>query len=241
MHVKTKGIVLHQVKYSDSSVIVNIYTQQFGRMSFMVRGVNRKKSSLRMALLQPLSVVEIDFMHHTKNSIHYLKELRMVQPFFDIPFNPVKNSLAIFVAEILHKSLKHTEQDEFLYHFLEKTVFDLDKTESGLGNFHLYFLLKFSEYLGFSPNTEQMETAHFFDLQNGVFERFQPNHFHFLQEDALQSFKVLMAINTGNLNSLSLSKNKRTELLNGLIEYYKLHLSDFQSIRSLEVLHHLWN
>ncbi len=157
MQVKTKGIVLHQVKYSDSSNIVNIYTQQFGRMTFMVRGINRKKSSLRTALLQPLSVVEIDFMHHAKNNMHHLREIRVVQPFFDIPFNPVKVSLAMFLVEILHKILHHAEKDEYLYGFLEKSVFDLDKCDQGLANFHLYFLIQLSNQLGFFPNNEEME------------------------------------------------------------------------------------
>ncbi|VBB46903.1 DNA repair protein RecO [uncultured Paludibacter sp.] len=241
MQVKTKGIVLHQVKYSDSSNIVNIYTRQFGKLSFMVRGINKKKSVCKSAFLQPLSVLEIDFAHYPKNNVQHLKEVRIVQPFFEIPFHPVKSSLAIFMAEILHKTLKHTEADENLYDFLEKSVFELDKCEQGLGNFHLCFLVKLSEHLGFSPNVERMETANFFDLQNGVFEHFQPSHTHFLQKENVESFKVLMEMNFNNLNVLSLTKNRRAELLNSLIEYYKLHLPDFQKIKSTEVLHDLWN
>lgn len=241
MQVKTKGIVLHQVKYSDSSNIVNIYTQQFGRMTFMVRGVNNKKSTLRTALLQPLSVVEIDFMHHAKNNMHHLKEIRAIQPFSDIPFNPVKGSLAMFLVEILHKTLRHSEQDEYLYDFLEKSVFDLDNCEKGLGNFHLYFLMQLSNHLGFFPNVEEMEICKIFDLQNGVFISDVPSHTHFLQNENAVDFKTLLNLELENLEALSLSKTRRTELLDAVVEYYKLHLPDLKSVNSLEVLHNLWN
>lgn len=241
MQVKTKGIVLHQVKYSDTASIVNIYTQQFGRMSFMVRGMNKKKSSLRSALFQPLSVVEIDFSHHPKMSIQYLKEIRIVRPFFDIPFNPAKGSLAMFLVEILHKALRHSERDEYLYDFLEKSVFDLDECEKGLGNFHLYFLLQLSNHLGFLPNTEEMELCRYFDLQNGIFIQNIPAHAQYLKNENVDDFKILMHLEWANLESLSLSKSRRSDLLNAMIQYYELHLPDFKTIHSLEVLHNLWN
>lgn len=241
MQVKTKGIVLHQVKYSDSSNIVNIYTQQFGRMTLMVRGVNKKKSTLRTALLQPLSVVEIDFMYHPKNNMHHLREIRVVQPFFDIPFNPVKGSLAMFLVEILHKVLHHSEQDEYLYDFLEKSMFDLDNCQKGLGNFHLYFLMQLSNYLGFFPNTDEMESCKIFDLQNGIFLPYIPTHSQFLKNENAKDFKILLNLELENLEILSLSKTRRSELLDAVVEYYKLHIPDFRTVNSLEVLHNLWN
>lgn len=240
MQAKTTGIILHQLKYSDSSNIVSIYTRQFGRTTFMVRGANRKKSACRAALFQPLSVVEMDFSYQPKRDMHHLKEARIIQPFADIPFNPVKSSLAIFLAEVLHKTLKHTEADEHLYCFLEKSVFALDECTDGLGNFHLCFLMQLCEYLGFSPSDERVDDARFFDLQNGVFEYFQPNHPYFLQKENVEAFKVLTKMNFGTLHTLPLSKARRAELLNAMMDYYKLHLADFQTIKSVEVLQDIW-
>ena len=93
---KTTGIILHQVKYSDSRSIVSIYTRKFGRVSYMVRGANNKKSTCRAALLQPLSVVEIDVFHNPKKDIQTIKDMRIAIPFFHIPYDPVKNGLALF-------------------------------------------------------------------------------------------------------------------------------------------------
>ena len=241
MHAKTTGIVLHQLKYSDSSNIVSIYTRQFGRLTFMVRGANSKKSACRAGLFQPLSVLEINFSYQPKRDVHPLKEARSLQPFVGIPYHPVRSSLAIFLAEVLHKTLKHTEPDEYLYCFLEKSVFELDKCEEGLANFHLCFLVQLSEYLGFYPSSENVDSARFFDLQNGVFEYFQPNHPYFLQKENTEAFKVLTKMNFGTLNTLPLSKPCRAELLSAMMDYYKLHIADFQTIKSVEVLHDIFS
>lgn len=241
MQTKTKGIVLHQVKYTDSSNIVSIYTRQLGKISFIIRRSNNKKAIQHTSLLQPLSVVEINFSFQPKRSIHHINELKREFPFSQIPFDPIKSSVAIFMAEILGKTLRYTDIDEQLYDFLETSVLELDKCNRGVGNFHLSFMMQLSEYLGFSPNKDQIETARFFDLKNGIFEYFQPEHPYFLQPETTAAFKVLVNINFDKLDELSLSKSRRTELLHSLVEYYQLHIAGFQNVRSLDVLQHLWS
>jgi len=119
MQVKTSGIILHSIKHTDSATIITVYTRQFGRVSYMVHGVNKKKSSCRAAILQPLSIVEMDVFHTPGKNIQRLKEMRLEQPFTGIPYNPVKNSLALFLSEVLYRTLRQTEPDESLYLFLE--------------------------------------------------------------------------------------------------------------------------
>ena len=63
MQVKTSGIILHSIKYTDSTTIITVYTRQFGKVAYMVRGVNKKKSVNPAAILQPLSLVEMDVYH----------------------------------------------------------------------------------------------------------------------------------------------------------------------------------
>lgn len=240
MQAKTTGIILHQLKYTDSSSIVSIYTKEFGRVSYLVRGANKKKSACRAALLQPLSVVEIVVSHHPKKNIQTLLEMRLDKPFYEIPYSPVKNALALFLAELLVKTLKHTEQDVNLYFFLENSISELDKCKEGLGNFHLVFMMLLSRYLGFDPNLENEEQAIYFDLLNGVFVQKVPEHIHFLTAEITRFFKILLSLDYDSLDQLQMTRNIRAELLNGLVEYYKLHISDFQIVSSVEVLHKLW-
>ncbi len=57
---KTRGIVLHHIKYGDSSIIATVYTETLGRKAFMVSGVHSRKSKLKQALFQPLSLLDME-------------------------------------------------------------------------------------------------------------------------------------------------------------------------------------
>jgi DNA repair protein RecO (recombination protein O) len=241
MQAKTTGIILNQVKYSDSQSIVNIYTREFGRMSYVVRGVNRKKSATRPALLQPLSIVEIDVYHNLKKDIQNIRDMRVSVPFHHIPYDPIKNCLALFITEVLHKTLKHSENDEELYNFIENSVCELDKCEDGVGNFHLVFMAGLAHQLGFAPDILHDNGYKYFDMMNGVFKKSQPQHVHFLKTEQAEIFRNLISLSYSSLNQLSINRRQRGEVLNNLIEYFKLHLSDFHSLRSVEVLHKLWD
>ena len=241
MQVKTSGIILHQVRYTDSTVIVNIFTREFGRMAYFVRGANKKGSACRSALLQPLSIVEIEAVHHSRKTIQTIREMRVAVPFFDIPFDPVKNTLALFIAEILLKTLKHSENDDDLYNFIENSIRELDTCKEGLGNFHLVFMIQLSHYLGFGPIIENAEEAHFFDLMNGVFDIQAPSHTHILNAEYTSSFRTLMTLDYENMNQMKLNRTKRSELLDRLIEYYQLHIPDFHPVTSIDILHKLWD
>ena len=240
MQIKTAGIVLHSLKYSDSATIVTIYTQQFGRVSYMVYGVNKKKAICRPALLQPLSIVELDVAHVPGKEIQHIKEIRTTIPFVEIPFEPVKNSIALFLSEVLFRTLRQSEPDEELFSFLEKSIQLLDCCEQGVANFHLVFLLKLTRYLGCAPNSEK-ETNGYFDLINGLFLQQRPLHSHYLLPEVSKDFLTLLNLDYQNLDSLVFSRKRRVELLEGIVEYYRLHVPDFNGLHSLEVLQHLFN
>ena len=124
MQEKTSGIVLHSIKYSDSATIVTIYTSQFGRVSYMVHGANKKKSVFRSAFLQPLSIVELDVVHLPGKDLQRVKDVRIAYPFTRVPFDPIKNSLALFLSEVLFRTLRQTEPDESLFLFLDNSIFN---------------------------------------------------------------------------------------------------------------------
>lgn len=240
MQVKTSGIVLHSIKYSDSATIIAVYTRQFGRVSYMVHGTNKKKSSCRAALLQPLSLVEMDVFHTPGKDIQRVKEMRMEYQFSSIPFDPVKNSLALFLSEILFKTLRQTEPDDNLFLFLENSIQQLDCCETGLPNLHLVFLMKLSRYLGFDPNREDGNVK-YFDLMNGIFQNEKPLHVHFLLPDMAADFASILEADYSDMQKLVFSRERRANLLKSIVEYYQLHIVEFHSLHSLAILHSLFD
>lgn len=240
MQIKTTGIVLHSIKHTDSSTIITIYTRQFGRVSYMAYGVNKKKSVCRAALIQPLSILEMDVFHIPGKDIQRIKDLKMECLFTSIPFNPIKNSVALFLSEILFRTLRQTEPDENLFLFLENSIQQLDCCEEGIANFHLVFLIKLSRYLGFEPNMED-NNGKYFDLMNGVFLKDKPLHVHFLLPETTTNFVTLLQTDYTNMHKLILTREKRANLLKSLVEYYRLHIPEFHSLHSLAVLQSLFD
>lgn len=240
MQEKTLGIVLHSIKYSDSASILTIYTHQFGRVSYMVHGVNKKKSVFRSALLQPLSIIELDVVHQTGKDLQRIKDVRISYPFEMLPYDAVKNSLALFLAEVLFRTLKQTGPDESLFLFLENSIQQLDHCEKGIGNFHLVFMVKLSRYLGFEPNGDD-ESADYFDLMNGVFLQSKPLHAHYLTKDATNDFLELLRVDYTNMYKLVYSRQNRAKLLASIVEYYRLHIPEFNGLHSLAVLQSLFD
>jgi len=240
MQIKTSGIVLHSIKHTDSATIITVYTRQFGRVSYMVHGVNRKKAVCRAAILQPLSIVEMDVFHTPGKSIQRLKEMRMEHHFTGIPFNPVKNSLALFLSEVLYRTLRQTEPDDTLYLFLENSILQLDCSEKGISNFHLVFLLRLTRYLGFEPNQDEAQ-VNYFDLMNGVFLHEKPLHTHFVLPDVCADFIRVLNTDYSNMHNLAFTRARRANLLQSIVEYYQLHIPDFHGLHSLAVLQSLFD
>lgn len=240
MHQKTTGIVLHTLKHKDSSTIVSVYTRDFGRVSYLVHGINKKKAVVRPAYLQALSIIEIDVFHNTKKNIQQIKDLHIAYSFKTIPYDPVKNALALFIAEVLYRSLKQTEPDENVFLFLENAIQQLDQCETGISNFHLVFMIKLSRFLGFAPNVEETDNR-YFDMMNGVFLSQKPLHSHYLMQDVTADFAALLKLDFSTMEQLLIGRQKRVKLLESLVEYYRLHVPEFHGLHSLAVLQSLFD
>jgi DNA repair protein RecO (recombination protein O) len=206
----------------------------------MVYGANKKKSKFRSAFLQPLSIVEMDVQHIPGKDIQSVKDVRIRFPFTGIPFDPVKNSLAIFMAEVLYRSLKRADSDENMFDFIEKSVEALDCCEHGLSNFHIVFLLGLTRFLGFDPNKSNSGLA-YFDLMNGEFCAQRPMHNHFLLPEMTSVFSFSLEMDYLTMGNLRLNRDIRYKLIESVIEYYRLHVPDFYGLNSLAVLHTLFD
>jgi DNA repair protein RecO (recombination protein O) len=206
----------------------------------MVYGINNKKSRFRPAFLQALTLVEIDVVHSAKKDIQSIKDIRVSQNFVNIPFDPIRNSVALFISEVIFRSLQHSEPDEQLYHFLEESIIELDNCSKGLANFHLIFMFKLTRYLGFEPYGEEL-SLNYFDLMNGVYLQSKPSHQHFLNEEDTQIFLRISEYNYQNMERLKISREKRYKILGSMIEFYKLHIPEFHGLNSLAILQEIFN
>ncbi len=235
MQIKTRGIILSNVRYGDKKVISRIYTRDSGLRTFIINFGTSSKSKIRLAHLQPLNQVEIEISAKEKKEVNRVTEIRIVAPYREINFHVLKNCIAGFINEALIKTLKETEADEQLFEFISSSLLQLDEMKENYTSFHLYFLMRLSNYLGFFPLDNYDNTHQFFNLMDGRFESFPPAHMNYLDRDDSKVFYTL--IRNHELNSLkNISAAERNTMLNLLVQYFHFHVPGFSNFRSLPVL-----
>ncbi len=233
----TQGIVLNYTRYAESSIISHIYTKKLGLQSYMINQVRSKKSKGKTIFLQPLTLVDLDVYHNDKKTIHRIKDFKVIMPFSLIPFESVRRSMAFFIAEVLNKALKQEDKSvDGLYEFLHHSISILDTEINGVQNFHLFFLFRLTQLLGFYPHYTDEENGVFFNMKTGIFQGNIPEHHQYMNSSETDILIKLKNLRVEQLDQLALSGEQRTQFIEKMLDYYHLHLSGFSNIKSFEVL-----
>ncbi|TAL56394.1 MAG: DNA repair protein RecO [Bacteroidetes bacterium] len=236
MICKTRGIVLRTVNYSDTSIIVKIYTEEFGVQNYLIKGAKRKNASIKANLFRPLLLLDLAVYKKEKKKLQTLKEVSVEIYFTSIPEDPAKTSILFFLNEILLKCLQEEEKNPELFLFLHESMQTLESAEKNFVNFYLIFLVRFSRHLGFYPQGSFSKTTPYFDLQEGLFMNQEPLHPDFLGKESSKLLSKLIFCNYYSMENLILSGKERKNLLDILLHFYHLHLSNMGSMVSHKVM-----
>jgi DNA repair protein RecO (recombination protein O) len=232
MLVKTKAIVLSSIKFQEKSLIVKCFTQSHGLKSYFVRDAfSGRKSNQKIAYFQPLTILEIEAVHKNKGTLENFKEIKISTPFHSIHSDIYKSTIVMFISEVLHHSIREEEKNESLFDFLEAALLWLDNHDE-MANFHLILMLETTKYLGFYPDTSDIDMP-FFEMIEGVFTPFHA--ISSLSEHETNLFKKLIALRF-DTDQKNFHVIERQLVLKILIDYYTLHLDGFKKPKSLDVL-----
>lgn len=236
----TQAIVLRTLKYKDTSLIADLYTELMGRASFLVPVSRSRKSAVKPVLFQPLALLEVEADFRPTSSIYKVKEAKATCPFSNLPFDPCKSAIALFLSEFLCRALHREGENSPLFAYLQHSISWLDACRRGVANFHLVFLMRLSRFLGFYPNLENYRPGDYFDLQDGCFTSLPPRHPHYIGPQDAAHITTLMRMNYKTMHLFGMSRTDRNRCLALLNDYYTLHLPGFPPLRSLEVLEELF-
>lgn len=201
-------------------------------MSFMIRGLGKKRGS-KLSALEPLALVDITFHYREKYDVQTVKEIHVKSAEGSLFYDPVKGSITLFLAEMLYKSLREESPDEELFNYVSSALHYF-KSITSHTLFHLLFLTKLTRFLGFFPKGEHLSSTPYFDLQNGIFTGNRNNSLHTLDRD--ESAAVASIIKSEYDTEIKIATSARREILKALVEYYRLHLEGFGEVKSLPVL-----
>lgn len=237
---KTKGVVLKTVKYGETSVIVTIYTELFGLQSYIVNGVRKssKKGPGKANLFQPANLLDLVVYHNELHNLQRIKEFKWGYLYETVLFDIRKNAVALYMIEMLQKTIKQPESNPDLYAFIEDAFMHLDKSGDAVtANFALFFALHLSFFFGFRLSDSYSEQNNMLDLREGVFVNHAPSHAWYLSAPLSYLTSQLLKVRQPHeLEQLQLNAETRRNLLQAYEHFYALHISGFGSMRSMPVL-----
>lgn len=215
MTTATELIVLHTTKFGENSIVVHTLSRDYGRRSFLVRGAGKKA----MSLFLPMNILEADITESSKSTLYTARNLSAKHHLLGIRNSVFKNSMTMFISEVLYRALKDGTAEQGLYEWCEKNIILLDAIESEFSNFHIYFLLELAVVLGFSPVTRDLTP-------------FVGAHTDVVRQFISEQFAQAMLI--------PLSGAVRNEIADGILRYLEFHTESSLNVNSLKVLRELF-
>ena len=233
-----RAIVLNQIKFKETSLIVHLYTREYGRISVLVNSVfsTSKRKKNKASFFQPLSLLDIIIDYKPSRDIQPVREFSSSFSLSSIHFNIKKSFIAMFVAEMIYKAVREEESNTHLFDFIESSIRYLDISEESFSNFHLVFLIKLSKYLGFFPMFESYKPNYLFNIKKGVFNSYASSDFFILDKELSKNLYEIGLVNYSEMGIVALSGKRRVKLLEIIIEYYFYHIDTLGTINSLEIL-----
>ena len=217
MIFKTRGIVFRFTKFKETSIIVTIFTEQFGLQSYIVNGVRSKSAKNRIALYQPLTILNLVVYHRENANIERISEISCLHPYRTLYSDVKKSTLAMFINELLNKTVKEESHAGEIFHFICDSLIALDTLESGYENFHLAFMIQLSRYLGFGAHSVN-------EILGG----------RMADKETESVLNDLLTVDYQT--PLKISNMQRRLILDLLVKFYHEHMEQLGEIKSLQVL-----
>ncbi len=214
MVTNTEFIVLHTTKFGEKSLVVHTLSREYGRRSFLIRNVGKNSS-----LFLPLNILEGEVVESSKSTLYMAKNLSVRHPLMGIRNNMFKNSMTMFMSEVLYRVIKDGANEQGLYEWAEKDILTLDAIIMDFSNFHIRFLLELAVALGFSPSSHALLP-------------FVGDHYPVVEKFMTEPFAESMLI--------PLNGQTRNEIAEEILRYIEFHTESSLNVNSLKVLRELF-
>jgi DNA repair protein RecO (recombination protein O) len=218
------GIFLHRTPYSSSSLVTTFYTRSGGLKKFIFKGGKKKAHQL-----YPLSLSEITYYGRPGSELLNLTEANPVTS-HDFQFDPVKSTIAFFLAEAIRKCVIEGDSDNATFDFLFHEI-ELLNSQDEYALLPIRFLSRFTELLGIQPLVELSGTI--FDLDEGVISKNGDKGHRLSEGDHIQ---LIASLVQGNSYFGDTSRSIREDALETLMDYYKIHVPRLKSFDTYEIV-----
>ena len=238
---KTDAVVLRSLRLKDNRMIVDMFTSEHGRVSFVVALPRSRRGGVARNYFEPLNCLSVECDMRPQSELQKLREAAILLPLPGLHGDLSKTAMVLFMAEFLCHALRDESCNRPLFAYLVSSLEWLDAASGDFANFHLVFLMRLTRFLGFYPNLEAYADGDFFDLRDSVFCSRPPLHGDYLQPAEASHISTLMRMDYVSMHLFRMSRDERRRIVEVLLAYYRLHLPALPALRSLPVLQELFD
>lgn len=232
---QTRSIVLRTVRYGESSLIVTLFTEHFGVQSYLAQGVRKSKKN-STGLLQPSLLLDIETDHKPNKNLQRLRSFHPAFIYKTLQEEVIKNSVALFSAELLLKILPEHAPMQELFDFSAQYFQLLDESATQeIANYPLFFLIKTGAILGYHIKGNYSEVTPFLDAQEGSFTAKENGLHPLTQADTARLYELLRKEHS-DFFSYRLSSTSRNALIDWYLEFLRFHSQHLGQLKSLEII-----
>lgn len=233
-------IALRTINYSDNRSILSAWSAERGYVSFSMPAGKGREAGRRRALTMPLSAFEGVCDIKEGRDIFFIRDLKPMNVGISMLSDPSKLAVALFLAEVFEKILRVSQRDDALSLTLFDTINALNFAgRRGTANFTLWTLYRLTTVLGIEPDMSEWQPGAVFDIENARWHRTGLTA-HSITDDESLAVRLLGRMTRENIERISLSRDNRRRMLDGLLKYYELHYCKVLPLNSLDVVRELF-
>lgn len=238
---KTEAIVLSKIKYNENKNIVKFYSSEFGLLSVLMYVSNTAKKKSNQNLIFPLNILEIDIDVKLSRQIQTLKYCYSTNNILtNIRTDIIKTCISQFISELISKTIHEEISNKEMYNFIKEFILVLNSSAK-VSNYHLYFLNNYAKKLGFAITNNYCKEMPFFSFSDGMFIPVFKNEKESLDIFYSEIFSNILNISVNSNENASIINNHKIFFLDSMLKFYRFHLNNNFEIKSLNVLHNLFN
>ena len=223
MIVNTSAIVLKSFSYGESSLIARCFSEKHGKISLIIKGAKRIKSS-KAPYFQPLSYIDIIYNHKLNRELQVLSKVNFRQYWSKILDDLYRVSLAISILELTDKTMSDNDPHPSLFLILKEVLKAYNNTLIDPKVLFWFYECALLNNLGFQPNLEDP------DLAGLVLPEIKND------SNCIIVLSTLLAGNINQLQNIKVSKKTSSLISNYLWSLIDYHFEGLSTIKSFRVV-----
>jgi DNA repair protein RecO (recombination protein O) len=241
--IKTQGLVLSKLEYSESSKIARIYTKDKGKISVIVKAARSAKSKTGK-IVDPLNIIELVYYEKPTREIQLVSDTALIEHFPNLRADFNATIYATAIAELIDKLIHAEEVNERLFRGALRILQLMDKMPEFSQTLFVKFLFFFSEVLGYELNFNSCSSckADFtnenkvgFNYEKGFLcKKCSTDEFINFSFDK-EHYKIMKCLTSRNFDC---GQNEKTlwEIISFMEKYLAYQIEEFAEIKTIKLI-----